>query len=164
LLFPGFAEAFKSLGAEIQFLEPARTLPWNWKVIALVGVPIAAYFLKGVPLARTLDFLLFADFNQRVMTRVTRYTGIFKWRLPSSGPIFETWGGLLRWAKQGATGDRWKLDWIFEGPQLLEPFSWTILIGGNGIGKTQLARELARHLACRDRFGDSEAQPGLRHG
>ena len=62
--------------------------------------------------------------------------------------------GLLAWTRDGATDHRWSPRWLWT-PQPDKPFAWTILVGGNGTGKTQLAKELGRALARRAEFGDS---------
>lgn len=42
-------------------------------------------------------------------------------------------------------------------------FNWTVLTGPNGIGKSQLAMELGRHLAQRELFGDANEIKWQKH-
>lgn len=152
---PQFGELYLKFAALFQFLpEEARKLPWSLSTHLVVTLGLALVLLN-TRFPRVLDFLLFGDYDKEVLTPIGQQTGILKWRRFESGSQHEAWTQLLAWAAQGAGDGRWRLEWLFHQPQVPEPFSWTVLIGPNGVGKSQVARELGRYLGSMDRGAEN---------
>lgn len=158
-LFPSFKDTYaQTIGKWPSLPEATRQIPWSrgsFVIIALLMTPL----FVGSRLSRATDFYLFSPVDRRTLQPVKRQTGMFLWYLPKSGPLFDAWTELATWALSGTGDGRWPLSWLWSGPQLERPFGWTLLTGGNGVGKTQLARELARQFGKRSRFGDDELTP-----
>ncbi len=153
-LFPKFFSLASSATNEIQDFPVHFVVPWedgDWLIAFITFFSL----LSWLKIPRKLDFVLFSAFDEKTLQPITRYTGILQWHLPLEGEAKDTWGRLQQWIQHDIGTGRWSLEWFHSEPELKTPFAWTLLTGDNGIGKTQLAKELARELAQRDRFGDS---------
>ncbi len=139
------------------------------KLKAALGQPITQSLLSatvlGFPLiftspVKALEFHLFPLFDDRTLKPIGRATGLLVWHLPADGPLRTAWDGLLAWAVDGLHDGRWRLAWVVSGqPKLQNSFRYALLLGANGVGKSQLTREVARHLGRRDRLGDAIMVP-----
>lgn len=73
------------------------------------------------------------------------------WVAPREGHCatarFTQWQELIDWVHQGALPSA--------NGDIARPFSWALMVGRPGSGKSRTADELARHLARRDLFGDA---------
>lgn len=132
-------------------------------VFLLLTLIFALPLSKGEPVRR-LDLRFFAPFDRAALDPIGHETGLLRWHLADSPPAADdladprdfaqrrVWDGLAAWVETG-TGDGYRKA-FWRRPELPQPFSWAVLAGPNGQGKTQLAREFARALAQRDRLGD----------
>ncbi|MEQ1546521.1 hypothetical protein [Methyloglobulus sp.] len=140
--------------SKINFVVPWKPLDWAiWFFLVYGG-------LKFLNFSRKLDFVLFSAFDGSVLNPIPRYTGILQWHLPARGEVKNAWDALHHWIKRDVGTGRWSLNWLFDEPKFEDdqtiPFAWTLLTGPNGVGKSQLAMELARTLAQREFLGDSQ--------
>ncbi|WP_347279071.1 hypothetical protein, partial [Plasticicumulans sp.] len=154
---PEFAVAWSKWAPKFQFIpEDARTLPLGFDAVCIVAVLIfiAIGVGGGKRIPAALDFFLFPGYDDKLLVRIERRTGTFKWHLPDQGPVREMWDSLSAWLGNTGFDGCWHWQWVSGGPELESPFEWRILCGENGIGKTQLALELARAFGQRQTFGD----------
>ena len=159
IFMPGLEEFW---GQKVQNIpnipKDAYTLPLRIENVTLISVLLSAgIFIPGFKkvMAR-LDSFLFPLYDDRRLTPISCRTGIFKWYLPPNGPIKEAWDTLNTWLRRDQWDGRWALSWIWTAPRISKPFDWTIVCGPNGIGKTQLALEIARVLGQRHVLGNCD--------
>jgi hypothetical protein len=114
------------------------------------------------PASNWLDLLLFYRFDLSVMQRITRVTGLLVWHPPTVGPVHNAWHELETWVRQDAHHGRWNFGRLLRLGALAPqdaPFRYALLLGVNGIGKSQLAMEFGRHLADRAHLGSKSKLP-----
>lgn len=104
-----------------------------------------------------MDARLFARFDHRALTPIHRATGMLAFCLPEQGAQRDAWERLRCWVMMDMPSAG------APGPLSADSaFAWTALLGPSGVGKSQLCRELARHLAQRERYGDAVTGNGFR--
>jgi hypothetical protein len=148
-LIPGFDGAYANVAQHLSFLpDDAKKLPWGaWTVL---GVVLAGTgIIWATPAPKAIEFLLFAEFDDETLDPVPPQTGMFVWHLPEGSKQRAAWDALKTWVGVSGKQARWSPAWIWGRPRRADSFRWTIVLGGNGMGKSQLARELGRHLARR---------------
>ena len=71
---------------------------------------------------------------------------MFVWHMPDKSEHQTAWTALQAWLGGSGREARWTPPWRGGAQKRKPAFSWTILLGGNGTGKSQLAREFGRHI------------------
>jgi len=130
--------------------------PVTWKSRVPAWIALGAIAYKwGAP---SFDSAFLSSHDTRALAPITRHTGIFLFYLPADGAVREAWDALGTWARTDAgDGRTWG-----RNRKTIVHFRWTALLGPNGVGKTQLAKELARALAQREKRGDFLGGRGTR--
>lgn len=106
-------------------------------ILAIAYLLLIVTFYK-FSLARWLEFHLLSPMDSSVLTPPPQYTGILKWAGPQQQQQQqEAWDQIHKWLNTGAQGS-----WLGFKPDLETPFSWMVLAGPNGLGKTQMALEI----------------------
>jgi hypothetical protein len=116
---------------------------------------------------KVLDFHLFPYFDtsdNSGFLAITRVTGELVWSKPVGEAQTKAWNEINVWSQKEIGEGLFKWSWILNSKVELrredkkywfKQFDSAFLLGGNGVGKSQLAKELARKLALREDFGDS---------
>src|SRR5688572_25108880 len=156
-LLPSLKTAYELEFAPLIPQASAKSIPLGFWALVTLAVPLGITFSQtGWP--RHLDFLLLAPFDADVLGPIRRRTGVFLWHLPTRGEPRETWERLLAWATQ-ALEQSGVARWQGRHLPAAERFRWALLLGGNGVGKSQLALELGRSLAQRPFRREGDAEP-----
>ena len=103
-----------------------------------------------------LEFHLFPWFDEDTLRTVDEKTGLLRWVDFEDTPAHEASSALRAWLSNGVHDGDWLIRWVLRGhPALKEKaFSYALLLGPNGVGKSQLVREAAREkLGVRLRAG-----------
>ena len=132
-----------------------------------VVVFAASLWLAQSDWLKRIDWVLFSAFDSQTFLPIPRRTGLLAWNLYQSKASGDTpllftqtreretaqkrvWDELDAWLHEGLGERHW--GWFWRKPTLPLPFSFALLLGPNGMGKTQLACELGRSLAQTERL------------
>lgn len=109
--------------------------------------------ISGLSPIRAIEFHLFPWFDTVTLRPIRRNTGLLVWSELIDSPVHAGQRHLREWLRQDIHDGRWPLGWIINGEPKLKgkAFRYALVLGPNGIGKTQMVRELARDLAGRHR-------------
>ena len=127
----------------------------------IVVILVLGWLLSYRSIAKAIDFHFFPWFDHETLRPIRRQTGLLRWVDVPDSPIHDAAKTLRVWLKTSIHDGRWPVEWLLRfRPGLKEKaFSFALLLGPNGIGKSQLAREMARELAGRGRAaGDDVPQ------
>lgn len=156
---------FAAVGSGKRGGEIAERAGWTdllplFTALGTVATVMAAIYRSRNAAARLIHERLFDEFHDGVLRPLDR-----PWPCNGDQPA-------LPWlaADDERAGDErkrvWRelLAWARRTPPVPEPdFSWALLVGRSGAGKSRTAHELARELARQDLLGDPEGRPpGLR--
>lgn len=156
LVEPRFEEWLKSHSESISFLPPTfKNFLLDTKGHFGLILIISLALLKANYL-RKIDFFLFSSCNRDLFKPIQKQTGIFSWASPITESQENAWNTLYEWATSKIGDGRWNLSWCWSQPDLankpdVEVFSWNLIVGASGAGKTQLAKELGKTLEARDK-------------
>jgi hypothetical protein len=143
---PGFKGWYEELALHLPFVpDAAKKLPWGPWMIFGVGVAVAIR-ISATARLKSIDFFLFSKLDDETLEPISPHTGMFVWHMPEGSEHHIAWDVLTTWLGVKGREARWPA-WLLGGPKRGNALSWTILLGRNGTGKSQLARELGRHLA-----------------
>lgn len=116
--------------------------PWA-ALLVLAGL---SWLLSKWVAVDILEFHLFPWFDEETLRPVGEKTGLLRWNDFEDSPAHEASTKLRAWLSEGIHDGDWPISWVLRGrPALMEKaFSYALLLGPNGVGKSQLVREAAR--------------------
>lgn len=127
----------------VDFDSVAATLGTEYAKLLFLSISYLAsvYGFYKTPLINSLSHHFLSNFDSTTFNRLQKFTGILRWAGPQ-GEQKEAWDKLKNWLVGGAQGS-----WRSITPEVAKPFSWIVLCGPNGLGKTQLALELGKSIS-----------------
>jgi hypothetical protein len=116
------------------------------------------FFLRHKQLEK-FDHFIFAKYNTDFLEQIKYVTGMFKWTGANDTSLLATYDEIIKWVKSSEVNGKWSFI-KFDHNKIETPFSWSLLCGPSGVGKSQMSQEIGRVLGRRDKFGDrSEKLP-----
>jgi hypothetical protein len=118
-----------------------------WLLVLAVGV---GWLLSGRAPIKSIEFHLFPWFDDETLRPIGPQTGLLAWVDLRDSPTTEARQSLREWLNDDLHDGRWPLKWILRGKPALKDkaFHYLLLLGSNGIGKSQLTREIGRELVA----------------
>lgn len=137
----------------LSVLPSGKWLPILQNFSFLGATILIGGIISELPPIRAIEFHLFPWFDTVTLRPIRRNTGLLVWSEIPDSPIHAAQQRLREWLRRDIHDGRWPLGWIANGKPGLKgkAFRYALVLGPNGIGKTQMVRELAREFAGRHR-------------
>ncbi|HUB10649.1 MAG TPA: ATP-binding protein [Acetobacteraceae bacterium] len=117
----------------------------------LLAVALLAWLLASRTWIKALEFHLFPWFDDETLQGIGAQTGLLGWVAIRDSPAFDAAARLRAWVTEDVHDGRWPLEWIWRGRPALNRSNvvrFALLLGPNGIGKSQLVREIAKEFTA----------------